>query len=112
MSRATVLTLLPQTAFGTSSEVQGSKYPACAYYLSNKDLQTLTWSVDNVIGTLNIEASLVDDPQSTDWFNVHTIDFANTTESGYTNLTGNFVWIRAAITDFAHGTIQHVRLAY
>lgn len=111
MAQSSVLTLLPQVPQGTTA-IQGTKYPACAYYLSNKDLQTLTWSVTACTGILTIEASLVDDPQDADWFSVHEITFATSTESGYTNLTGNFVWIRATLTEHTTGVLNHVRLVY
>ena len=36
----------------------------------------------------------------------------NSNTSSYHNLTGNFVNMRAKIEDFAHGTVQYVKISY
>jgi len=112
MSQATTLTLLPQTPFNNVSTVIGNKQPAAAYYLGNKFLQTLTWTVAGATATIAIQATLAENPIDTDWFTVYTIPAVTLTESNYENIQGNFVWLRAVVTGFSVGTIQNVKVSY
>lgn len=128
MSQATTLILLPQTSYlnpgnGAPYTVTGNTFPAAAYYLGNKDLQTVAVKLNRVTGNIVIEASLATQPSSTDWFKVYELE-ANTNAtpnsapqiasnaSVYTNIEGNFVYMRAKIEDFAFGTVEYVKLSY
>ena len=128
MSQSTTLILLPETAYvnpGNNSAytVTVISQPAAAYYLGNRDLQTVNTKLTNVTGNIVIEATLATTPTSTDWFNVYTLEanvnaaansapkIASNTSS-YTNIEGNFVYIRAKIEDFAAGTLSFVKLSY
>ena len=128
MSQTTTLILLPETAYvnpgnNASYTVTGNSQPAAAYYLGNRDLQTVNTKLSNVTGNIVIEATLATTPTSTDWFNVYTLEanvnaaansapkIASNTSS-YTNIEGNFVYIRAKIEDFAAGTLSFVKLSY
>ena len=128
MSQATTLILLPQTAYvnpgnGAPYTVTGNSQPAAAYYLGNQDLQTVNFKLSNVTGNIVIEATLAAEPGSNDWFRVYKAvangtASANTevevtsNASAYTNIEGNFVYIRAKIEDFSAGQVQFVKLSY
>lgn len=122
MSQTTTLILLPQTTYnggGTANiyDVTGNAQPAAAYYLGNQDLQTLSYSFTNVTGNLEIEATLASEPGSGDWFKVYEVEAdndsnTNSTITQYQNITGNFVYIRAKIKDFANGVVQYVKITY
>lgn len=117
MSQQTTLILLPQTTYngggtGTIYTVTGNSQPAAAYYLGNRDLQTVNYRLTNVIGNVIIEATLAAQPTNDDWFQVYKEEFANTTISTYTNIDGNFVYMRAKIEDFAQGVVQYVKVSY
>ena len=122
MPQTSTLILLPQTTYdggGTANvyTVTGNTQPAAAYYLGNQDLQTITYSFTNVTGNLEIEATLATDPGSGDWFKVYELEAdnnsnTNSTLTSYQNITGNFVYIRAKIADFANGVVQYVKLTY
>ena len=51
MAQSTVLNLIPQVAHpgnsGTSADYVGVKQQAAAYYLANRDLQTISWNFAN-----------------------------------------------------------------
>lgn len=128
MSQTTTLILLPQTVYvnpGNSQPytVVGNTYPAAAYYLGNKDLQTVNMKVTQFTGNIVIEASLATTPTNNDWFEVHKL-VANadatpnsapeiaSNASTYTNVIGNFVFMRAKIEDFQAGGVQFVKLSY
>ena len=123
MSQSTILTLLPQTTYdndGTAQpyDVTGEAQPAAAYYLGNQDLQTLSYNFTEVTGNLVIEASLASTPAvEGDWFKVWETTANNSANlnantSAYTNLTGNFTYMRAKIEDFNHGVVQFVKISY
>jgi len=122
MSQSSTLILLPQTTYdggGTANiyTVTGNAQPAAAYYLGNKDLQTISYSFTDVTGTLEIEATLASNPGSGDWFKVYELEAnnnsnTNSTVTSYQNINGNFVYIRAKIKDFANGVVQFVKLTY
>ncbi len=115
MAQTTIINLIPQTAHPPGSnpvEVIGEKKEAAAYYLANRDLQTITWHFSGTfVGDCKIQASLVTDPSTDDWFDVYTID-TSSTKDGYHNQTGNFVWLRAVVSGWTQGTIQLVSASY
>jgi hypothetical protein len=128
MSQTTTLILLPQTTYvnpgnGASYTVTGNSQPAAAYYLGNKDLQTVNISLTNCTGNITIEASLATTPGSNDWFKVYELEAnANAAANSapeiasnaamYTNVNGNFVYIRAKVKDFEGGIVNFVKLSY
>lgn len=115
MAQSTVQLLLPQTAYTTQSLIRGDKKPAAAYYLGNADLQTLTWNVTSFSGTIVIQASLVTNPvlsTDDDWFPVFTQVCNNQTQVSYSNITGNFVWLRAKIQGWTQGVINNIKVTY
>ena len=128
MSQSTVLILLPQTTYlnpgnGAPYTVTGTSQPAAAYYLANKDLQTVQYSLTNVTGNILIQASLSTAPLDTDWFQVYLLEAnANaatdspeqlaSNATSYTNIEGNFVYVRAKIQDFQGGVVNFVKVSY
>lgn len=128
MSQSTTLILLPETSYqnpgnGAPYTVTGSTNPAAAYYLGNKDLQTVAIKLTEVTGNIVIEASLATQPSNTDWFKVYELEAnanapSNTASqlasnaSVYTNIEGNFVYMRAKIVDFNNGSLHYVKLSY
>ena len=128
MSQTTTLILLPQTSYlnpgnGAPYTVTGNSQPAAAYYLGNKDLQTVNINLTNCTGNITIEASLATTPRSTDWFKVYELEAnanaaANSAPkiasnaSVYTNVDGNFVNMRARVVGFQGGVVNFVKLSY
>lgn len=128
MSQTTTLILLPQTAYlnpgnGAPYTVTGNSQPAAAYYLGNQDLQTVNIRLTNCTGNIVIEASLATDPTNTDWFDVYKLEAnANATPNSapqiasnasvYTNIEGNFVYLRAKVEDFQGGGVNYIKLTY
>jgi hypothetical protein len=122
MAQSTTLILLPQTVYnggGTANiyTVTGSQQPAAAYYLGNKDLQTISYSLTNATCTLQIEATLASNPTTNDWFTVFELTAnndsnTNNTVTSFANLDGNFVYVRAIVKDFANGAVNFVKVTY
>ena len=119
MAQSTTLILLPQVSFNAPGVVNGiytgTRQPAASFYLGNKDLQTVSWNVTTVTGTVTLQASLLDEPSDLltgDWVNIATFAFNNTTTSSFQNINGNFVWLRARVTGFTQGVIQNFKVSY
>lgn len=128
MSQTTTLIMLPETSYvnpGNSAPytVTGTSQPAASYYLGNRDLQTVNYKLTDVVGNIVIEASLATSPTNNDWFKVYELEAnanaaANTAPkiasnaSAYTNVEGNFVFLRAKVEGFQGGTVQFIKLSY
>lgn len=118
MSQLTTITLLPQTLAVTT----GEKMPAACYYVSGKNLQTLNWKLTAFLGTVVVQATLVDNPTvDTDWFTIYNLvcteinGNGGTTQNpktGYQNVLGNFAWIRANVTVYNSGTVEYIKVTY
>lgn len=128
MSQTTTLILLSETSYvnpgnGAPYTVTGNSQPAAAYYLGNQDLQTVNIKLSGVTGNIVIDATLATSPTSTDWFQVYQLEAnasapANTAPqiasnaSVYTNIDGNFVYMRAKVVNLNAGTVNFVKISY
>ena len=125
MAQTTTAILIPQTNYVGSNplSIVGEKQQAAAFYLANSNLQTITWNLGNningnspvyFVGTIKIQASLVTNPGALDWFDVYTVSVTSTAtgQSGFYNLAGNYVWLRAVVTQWTSGPIQVIAASY
>jgi hypothetical protein len=97
---------------GVSSTWSSDKFKGNGYYGYTDGLHTVSYKLTSFVGILNFQATLVTDPQESDWFDVNNTSVGDGTNpvSGTTffNFTGNFVWCRAHITNFSAGNINQV----
>jgi len=128
MSQVTTLILLPQYTYlnpgnGAPYTVTGNTFPAAAYYLGNQDLQTLNLRLTECTGNIVLEATLASTPTDTDWFKVYELEananapansasYIASNASLYSNVEGNFVYLRAKIVDFDGGVVNYVKISY
>lgn len=121
--KTTTLQLLPTTTYGTPSgnydgsslDWSGVDQQAANYYGGFGDLQTVAFYLSGFQGRIRIEATLDYQPLvDADWFLISDFDSTTTTTTSNfsRNITGNFTWIRARVTDFEAGTITKVMLSY
>ena len=111
---------------GENKKVKGD-----AYFGTTDGLHTIAVDLNDFIGTIKIQGSLETDPTATDWFDIDlsdgefTIDttgkvtdvvvdnlaytVAETSMKSY-NSTGNFVWLRANISNWTAGTITKIEM--
>ena len=122
----------PNTATGAlffnSEKIQGS-----GYFGGGDGLHTVAWQVSNFVGAITIQGTLSAEPQNTDWAtvtldatnNLHTIDTtglirpSNTTSTVCTtstdaiksyNFVGNYVWVRARISNMTQGVVSNISI--
>lgn len=115
-------TLLPVTVYGVPSgnyngsqtTFIGNAVPAANYYAGQGSVQTAVIQTTNFIGNIRIQATLNDWTEQALWFDVDSYGnaTASTTETRAINMVGNFVWIRALVTDFTAGTINQANVLF
>jgi hypothetical protein len=121
--KTTTLQLLPTTTYGTpsgnydgsSQDWSGENQQAANYYGGFGGLQTIAFFLSSFQGNIQVEASLDAEPTTdAQWFVVDEFvsNSAPTTNNFATNITGNFTWMRANVTDFTSGTITKLMLSY
>tara|TARA_Y200000002_G_scaffold322025_1_gene282438 strand:- start:796 stop:1194 length:399 start_codon:yes stop_codon:yes gene_type:complete len=129
---ADTITVLTTSSHSSGTQtLQSEKVKGDAYFGTTDGLHTVMVDLNGFIGTIKIQGSLEDTPSSTDWFDIDlsdgefTIDTtgkvtdvvlnnlayssAETSTKGY-NCTGNFVWLRADVSNWTAGTIQRIQL--
>lgn len=120
MAKKTV-TLIPSTTFGSavgnydgsSLSFTSDKHKGDGYYGYADGVHTVAVFPTNLEATIQMQATLATDPAETDWFDVSNAvlgddSTAQSTATTFT-FTGNFVWIRAKVTNFQAGTITKVQ---
>jgi hypothetical protein len=118
----TVQTLLSNVVYGTASgnydgssqDFYSNAVPAANYYGGQGSLQTIFYNLTGFSGIIAIEATLNEQQDSLTWFEVDRYDSASSAVNNYhpANVTGNFVWLRAHVTEFDSGTIQSLTVNY
>ena len=98
---------------GTASvEIDGTSYKGDGFYNYSDGLHTVAHYLLTFVGIVEVQGALTDDPVEADWVTLDTRGDAVTplTEDATYNFTGNFVWIRARVTEFTSGTITKIQL--
>jgi len=112
----------------TSERIKGD-----GYFGGSDGIHTVFWSVDDFIGTIEIQGTLASDPDNNDWVSVKLTQLSNrfyidttglvtaagldstrytveTTTSKSYNFTGNFVWVRGRISEFTQGVMNGISI--
>jgi len=108
----TVIILSATTYDGSTQTVTGEKFKGDGYYGRADGLHTVAYYLNGFAGTVKIQGTLASDPSDSDWFNIDgtTVGDGSTilTENTFKNFTGNFMWIRVAVTNFNAGIVTKV----
>lgn len=117
----TTNTILATTVHGTASgNYDGSSLAfdsdaaqAAGYYAGLGSIQTVAIRVSGFQGTITLQATLNNPAESAVWFDVYEY-IADTPITDYhpESLVGNYVWMRARITNFEAGTIDSITITY
>jgi len=114
----------------TVQSITGDKFKGDGYYGRSDGLHTIQVNLAGFLGDVQLQGTLAVDPTADDWFTVRlgsgqTIDTtgkifnaitskleytANETSSKTYNFTGNYVWIRAKISNWTDGTVNSIQL--
>jgi hypothetical protein len=104
----------------TAEEYISDKVKGDGYYKGGDGSHTYALKVAGFYGTIIIQATLVAEPTADDWFDVDSTEHTATVAGGTVNrdgsymynFDGNFVWLRAKITNFTDGTVNYIRVNY
>tara|TARA_B100000900_G_C20467672_1_gene669988 strand:- start:635 stop:1027 length:393 start_codon:yes stop_codon:yes gene_type:complete len=124
---ADTVTILSTSVFSGSTTLQSDKVKGDAYFGQNDGLHTVMINLVGFTGVVKIQGSLETTPGDNDWFDIElgTGGFAvdtsglitktatesliynvvETSKKSY-NASGNFVWLRADISNWQSGTIS------
>lgn len=113
---------LPLTTYGTASgnyngtspAFLGNAIPAANYYGGQGSVQTAVVTTTGFVGKITFQATLGDLHQQAMWFDLATLGdgSASLTSTTATNLIGNFVWLRVAVTEFTAGSINSATVVF
>ena len=115
----TSTTLIGSTVYGASSgnydgssaSFSSDSVKGDGYYSQADGVHTVAYHVANTFtGSIKMQGSLATTPTDSDWFDISETTFTadqSTLTSSY-NFTGNFVWVRATVTEFTAGTINKI----
>lgn len=112
------MNILPASSYdGSTASLVGEKYKGDGYYGRADGLHTVAWSLSGYTGSIGMQGTLAADPGEDDWFNI-TLDTVALTDVDYVaastnaiyNFTGNYVWVRVALTNWTAGTVNAVYL--
>jgi hypothetical protein len=133
MSSNSETILSQQTHIGDSSvqSVTGSAYKGDGYYGRSDGFHTVQIDLNGFLGKIEIQGTLSIDPADEDWFavelgtgtmsvdttgalteqNITYIEYTETTTNTKSyNFVGNYVWVRAKISNWTDGTVNSVQL--
>lgn len=127
----TTTVLTTNTHSSGTQTLQSDKVKGDGYFGATDGLHTVMVDLAGFIGTIKIQGSLETAPTATDWFDAELNDgeysvdttgkvtevvvnnltyaSAETSIKSY-NTTGNFVWLRADISNWTAGTISRIEL--
>ena len=105
----TILSTQTHPGDSTVQTVTGEKFKGDGYYGRADGLHTIQYTLDNVRGSVTVQATLATNPTSSDWFDVYESVYLNETTGTFTsNFTGNYVWVRG-ILEYTQGTLDTLK---
>ena len=127
----TILSAQSHPGDSTTETVTGEKFKGDGYYGRSDGLHTLQVDIQGFIGRIEIQGTLAVDPADSDWFtvelgtgsmsidttgliseqNITFIEYAESTNNTKSyNFTGNYVWLRAKVSNWTDGTVNSIKL--
>ena len=127
----TILTANTHPGDSTVETITGEKYKGDGYYGRSDGFHTVQVDLTGFIGQIRIQGTLAVDPTADDWFtlelgtgsmsidttgliteqNITYVEYTeSTTNNKSYNFTGNYVWIRAYVSNWTDGTVNSIKL--
>lgn len=101
----------------TTQSVTGDKFKGDGYYGRSDGFHTVQYNVSGFIGSIVMQATLAIEPTTDDWFTLSTTEHVSANDSstegdgGFVyNFTGNYVWVRAIISNWTDGAVSSIYL--
>tara|TARA_B100001287_G_scaffold254069_1_gene237217 strand:- start:3888 stop:4247 length:360 start_codon:yes stop_codon:yes gene_type:complete len=117
MYSETILTQNVHPGDSTTETITGEKYRGDGYYGRSDGFHTVQYNISGFIGKIDIQATLAVEPTESDYFTISDTALVSADDSsGYNtgafiyNFTGNYVWVRAYVTEWTDGDISSIQL--
>jgi hypothetical protein len=119
MASNSEIILSNQTHDGDSSvqTLTSDKFKGDGYYGRSDGFHTVQYNVSGFIGSIVVQATLAIEPTEDDWFTLSETEHESISDSdtkntgGFVyNFTGNYVWVRAFVSNWTDGVIRNVYL--
>ena len=111
-------TILPTITHRGDSAVQSEvseKFAGDGFFSRADGFHTVQYNLNGFVGTIFMQATLAVDPKEEDWFSLletqcisTNADDEKSTGGFYYNFTGNYVWVRAIVSNWTNGTIRSI----
>ena len=129
----TILSAQTHPGDSTNETITGEKYKGDGYYGRSDGFHTIQINLTGFIGRIEMQGTLAVEPAEDDWFSISlggsitasvdttglvtssttvvTINYTENETSVKTyNFTGNYVWLRAKVSDWTDGTVNSITL--
>ena len=93
-----------------SADTTGDKIQADGYYGYADGLHTVVMYTTGYTGLLSIQATLASTPVEADWFDLFEFNLTADTKTRGMTLTGNYVYLRAKVTNRVAGSVDKILL--
>tara|TARA_B110000881_G_scaffold29755_1_gene22208 strand:- start:77 stop:481 length:405 start_codon:yes stop_codon:yes gene_type:complete len=127
----TILSANTHPGDSANTVITGDKFKGDGYYGRSDGLHTVQVDLAGFIGKVAMQGTLATNPVEADWFtlvldsgkqsvdttglvatqSVTSVEYTSvTTNSKSYNFTGNYVWVRAYVSNWTDGTVNSVKL--
>ena len=131
MNSETILSANTHPGGSTVETVTGEKFKGDGYYGRSDGLHTVQVDLVGFIGKVAMQGTLATNPVEADWFtlvldsgkqsvdttglvttqSITSVEYTSVTTNTKTyNFTGNYVWVRAYVSNWTAGTVNSIRL--
>ena len=101
----------------TQETLTSDNYKGDGYYGRSDGFHTVQYNLQGFIGTIVMQATLATSPTASDWFTLTNTEHTSADDSSANadgahiyNFTGNYVWVKANVTNWTDGTISSILL--
>jgi len=127
----TILSANTHPGDSANTVITGEKFKGDGYYGRSDGLHTVQVDLAGFIGKVAMQGTLATNPVEADWFtlvldsgkqsvdttglvatqSITSIEYTSvTTNTKNYNFTGNYVWVRAYVSNWTDGTVNSIRL--
>lgn len=129
--------ILPSSSHNNDSSntpLVGEKYKGAGFYGMGDGFHSVQIQLTNFTGTVSIQGSLATDPTENDWIDIalndhgdyivdttglvstvgiqYSLQLTSSSHNKVYNFVGNFVWIRANVSEWTAGHIDRIMLNF
>lgn len=101
----------------TQETLTSDNFKGDGYYGRSDGFHTVQYNLEGFIGTIVMQATLATDPVDADWFTLTGTEHVSANDSSATadgafiyNFTGNYVWVKAYVSNWTDGSISTILL--